>query len=165
MVEQCLLSGSNRMEHITLGLKSLHWLPVQFRTDINILDAKGWFGGLVSDYLAELLTPDWLVCTLRSSSRSPLVMTWSNLKTNGAFKAVCSALEAQRFTARRSASSRVELYCEGHSENMDELIRKTSLFPKLKPKTDAVCAAQIISRDFTFPQLLFSYYLTFANTL
>lgn len=67
-------------------------------------------------------------------------MTWSDLKTNGAFKFFRSALEAQRdllhgdqqlksfldvLVMKKAASVRVDLYCEGHSEKVDELIKKT----------------------------------------
>lgn len=56
----CLLTGTRKYEHISPVLRSLHWLPIQFRIDFKLplLTFKS-LNGLATPYLSELLHPNF----------------------------------------------------------------------------------------------------------
>ena len=65
-----LLTCTNKREHITPVLKSLHWLPVQYRIDFKILMfVFKALHGLTPVYLTELLTVQEPGRALRSSNQ------------------------------------------------------------------------------------------------
>lgn len=71
------------MAHITLILKSLHWLPTYFRIDFRILLLVfKAFNGL-SPYLSDLLLPYEPSRTLRPSDRDLLLIPKIRTKTQG----------------------------------------------------------------------------------
>ncbi len=76
-----LLSGVKKREHITPILRSLHWLPVCFRVDLNILLlVYKSRNGLAPTYLCELLTEYQTIRSLRSSNQDLLSTPKSRLK-------------------------------------------------------------------------------------
>ncbi|KAF7657954.1 hypothetical protein LDENG_00020060 [Lucifuga dentata] len=78
-----LLPGSSRRQHITPALASLHWLPVQLRTDFKILITFKARLGLAPSYICDMLIPYELARSLRSSGSNLLTIANSNLKTKG----------------------------------------------------------------------------------
>lgn len=53
-----LPTNSNKRDHITLILVSLHWLPVKFRIDFNILlIVFKTLRGLAPNFIRDLLIP------------------------------------------------------------------------------------------------------------
>lgn len=76
-----LLTSTNRREHITPVLKSLHWLPVQYRIDFKILMfVFKALHGLAPVYLTELLTVREPGRALRSSNQLLLEVPRSKYK-------------------------------------------------------------------------------------
>lgn len=52
-----VLTGTRITEHITPRLKTLHWLPMKYRTDFKILlTVYKALKGLASQYISDLLT-------------------------------------------------------------------------------------------------------------
>ena len=79
-----ILTRTKKFDHITPVLKSLHWLPIHLRIKFKILLlCYRIFNGLAPSYLCDLLTPYKQSRTLRSSSKSLLVIPESRLKTYG----------------------------------------------------------------------------------
>ena len=79
-----LLTGTRKYNSITPILRELHWIPVAERIHFKILllTFKS-LNGMAPFYLRELLSPYILSRTLRSSSKSSLVIPRCNLKTYG----------------------------------------------------------------------------------
>ncbi|KAF7641237.1 hypothetical protein LDENG_00287960 [Lucifuga dentata] len=78
------LTGSNRWQHITLVLASLHWLPVHLRIDFKILIITFKASlGLAPSYICDMLIPYEPARSLRSSGSNLLTIASSNLKTKG----------------------------------------------------------------------------------
>lgn len=71
------------MAHITLILKSLHWLPAYFRIDFKILLLVFKALNGLSPYLSDLLLPYEPSRTLRSSDRGLLLIPKVRTKTQG----------------------------------------------------------------------------------
>ncbi|KAF7695156.1 hypothetical protein HF521_006879 [Silurus meridionalis] len=70
-----LLSNTSKCSHITPVLRSLHWLPVQFRLEYKVLlFVFKAINGLAPAYLAELITVYQPARTLRSSGHTSLVI-------------------------------------------------------------------------------------------
>ena len=68
-----VLTKTRRRDHITPVLKSLHWLPVQFRIDFKVLLlVYKCLNGLGPSYLSDLLVPYVPSRSLRSSGRALL---------------------------------------------------------------------------------------------
>uniref|UniRef100_A0A672G2J3 Reverse transcriptase domain-containing protein n=1 Tax=Salarias fasciatus TaxID=181472 RepID=A0A672G2J3_SALFA len=64
-----LLTGTRRHEHITPVLKSLHWLPVEFRVRFKILLLTyKILNGMAPTYLQDALTPYQPIRALRSQN-------------------------------------------------------------------------------------------------
>lgn len=65
-----LLTGTCKYEHIFPVLRSLHWLPIQFRIDFKLLllTFKS-LNGLAPPYLSELLHPYTPTHSLRSADK------------------------------------------------------------------------------------------------
>lgn len=79
-----ILTRTKKFDHITPVLKSLHWLPIHLRIKFKILLlCYRTINGLAPSYLSDLLTPYKQSRTLRSSSKSLLVVPKSRLKTYG----------------------------------------------------------------------------------
>ena len=79
-----LLTNTNRREHITPVLNSLHWLPVQYRIDFKLLMfVFKALNGLAPSYLSELLTVREPGGALRSSNQLLLEVPRSKYKHRG----------------------------------------------------------------------------------
>ncbi|RXN12193.1 RNA-directed DNA polymerase from mobile element jockey [Labeo rohita] len=79
-----LLSDTSKRSHISLVLRSLHWLPVRFRVEFKILMfVFKAINGLAPVYLAELVVVYQPARTLRSSEHTALVMPKFNYKKFG----------------------------------------------------------------------------------
>ncbi len=79
-----LLTNTNRREHITPVLNSLHWLPVHCRIDFKLLMfVFKALNGLAPSYLPELLTVRELGRALRSSNQLLLEVPRSKDKHRG----------------------------------------------------------------------------------
>lgn len=79
-----ILMGTRKCDHITLVLKSLHWLPVRFHVDFKImmLTYKA-LHGLAPQYLSGLLIPYTPNRRLRSSQYNLLTVPLMHLKSMG----------------------------------------------------------------------------------
>ena len=80
-----LLTGTNRREHITPVLQTLHWLPVEFRVKFKILllTYKS-INGLGPAYLKDALVPYQPIRALRSENAGLLVVPRVAKSTVGA---------------------------------------------------------------------------------
>jgi hypothetical protein len=90
-----LYTKTKKYEHITPVLKSLHWLPVHLWIKFKILLlCYRILNDLAPSYLAELLTSYSPTRSLRSSSKSLLLVPKTRLKTYGdrAFSSAAPAL-------------------------------------------------------------------------
>lgn len=75
----CLLTGTRKYEHISPVLRSLHWLPIQFRIDFKLplLTFKS-LNGLATPYLSELLHPNfsWECQKLIANLKGNVFLRW-----------------------------------------------------------------------------------------
>ena len=79
-----VLTKTRKRAHITLVLKSLHWLPVCFRIDFKVLlMVFKCLRGLGPSYLSELLLPYEPSRSLRSSGTGPLIIPKVKTRTYG----------------------------------------------------------------------------------
>ena len=78
----CLLSFTQKTEHIAPILKELHWLPVAVRIEFKILVFEAYHG-IVPLYISDTIAKYEPTRSLRSSSKRLLVVPWHNLKTYG----------------------------------------------------------------------------------
>lgn len=79
-----LLNGTSRRSHITPVLCSLHWLPIKYRIDLNILvPTYRALHGNAPEYILDLLTPYGSLRALRSSGQNLLVVPKTHFKTQG----------------------------------------------------------------------------------
>ena len=73
-----------KYDHITPILRSLHWLPITYRTDFKIaLLTHQCIHGNAPPYLKELLTPKPATRNLRSDSSNLLMVPKTKLRTMG----------------------------------------------------------------------------------
>ncbi|XP_068507050.1 uncharacterized protein [Syngnathus scovelli] len=86
-----ILMRVRKSNHITLILRSLHWLPIKFRTDYKIaLLTHQCILGHSPPYLKELLAPKPATRSLRSSNSNLLHVPKTKLRTMGN-RAFCHA--------------------------------------------------------------------------
>lgn len=79
-----LLTRTNRREHITPILKSLHWLPIEFRIKFKILlITYKAIKGMAPSYLQDVIVPYQPNRTLRSQNASLLVIPRISKSTVG----------------------------------------------------------------------------------
>lgn len=90
-----LLTRTNRRQHITLILKSLHWLPIKYRIDFKILILTfRALHGQAPPYIADLIQPYSSARSLRSAGQNLLMVPRTRFKTRGdrSFQAVAPKL-------------------------------------------------------------------------
>ncbi len=90
-----LLTCSRKSCHITLILRSLHWLPIAYRFKFKVLVITfNALHGSAPSYISDLLQPYSTNRSLRSSTQGLLVIPRTRLKTKGdrAFQAVAPRL-------------------------------------------------------------------------
>uniref|UniRef100_A0A8C6PYD4 Reverse transcriptase domain-containing protein n=1 Tax=Nothobranchius furzeri TaxID=105023 RepID=A0A8C6PYD4_NOTFU len=90
-----LLTKSSRRAHITPGLQSLHWLPVEYRIQFKVLVLTyRALNNQAPSYLSELLSPHTTSRNLRSTSENLLAVPRTRLKTKGdrAFQTIAPRL-------------------------------------------------------------------------
>ncbi len=79
-----LLTSTKKRDHITLVLRSLHWLPVRYRVNFKILLLVfKSLNGLAPAYLSDLLTEHQPLLSLRSSNQRLLCIPKLKLKCRG----------------------------------------------------------------------------------
>ncbi len=79
-----LLTGTRGFDHISPVLCSLHWLPVCYRIEFNILPfVFKVLSGTAPEYLSDLLNPNTSSRPLRSSEKRVLMVPRSRLKLRG----------------------------------------------------------------------------------
>lgn len=79
-----VLTRTRRRAHITLVLKSLHWLPVSFRIAFKVLlMVFKYLNGLAPFYLLDLLLPYEPLRTLRPSGTGLFTIPKVNTRTYG----------------------------------------------------------------------------------
>ncbi len=79
-----LLTGMCKIEHITLVLISLHWLPIRYIIDFKVLLLVfKALNGLTPVYLSDLLSAHNPGRSLRSSNQRLLNVPWAKLKSRG----------------------------------------------------------------------------------
>lgn len=79
-----LWTSARKREHITRVIMSLHWLPVHFRIDFEVLLLVfKCLNGLGPSYLSVFLCEYYPVRTLRSANQSFLAFPKSKLKSRG----------------------------------------------------------------------------------
>ena len=80
----CIITRTSRSSHITPVLKSLHWLPVQYRINFNLCCITHHALSLGEPhYLNSLLIHRLNSHSLCSSSFNPLTLPFFNKKSNG----------------------------------------------------------------------------------
>lgn len=68
-VAACILTGTKKSQHITLVLKSRHWLPIKTKVDFkNLLLVYKALHGLTPQYITDILINYSPARTLRSTS-------------------------------------------------------------------------------------------------
>lgn len=78
------LKGGKKFDHVTPFLRSLHWLPVQYRIDYKILLlVYKSLNNLAPSYLSDLLHPYTSNRELRSGNKSLLRIPRTRLKKRG----------------------------------------------------------------------------------
>ena len=85
-----ILMRVRKYDHITPILRSLHWLPISFRTEYKVsLLTHQCIHGNAPPYLKELVSPQPSTRSLRSSNTNLLKTPKTNLRTMGD-RAFCS---------------------------------------------------------------------------
>ena len=79
-----LLTHTQKREHITPVLASLHWLPVHFRINFKILVLTfRALHGQAPPYISDLIIHHVPACTMRSSGQRLLEVPYTHFKTSG----------------------------------------------------------------------------------
>jgi hypothetical protein len=79
-----IITKTKKRDHVTPVLKSLHWLPVQYRVQFKILLLTfRCIRGIAPIYLRELLSVRNPTRSLRSSTSLELILPKSRLKSAG----------------------------------------------------------------------------------
>ena len=80
----CILTGSQKYDHITPVLRQLHWLPVEYRVQYKILLVSyKALQGQAPSYIKDLLQFRATGRTRQSSARDDLYVPWTKLRTYG----------------------------------------------------------------------------------
>ncbi len=79
-----LLTRSQKRDHITPVLQSLHWLPVRYRVDFKILlIVYKSLNGMAPSYISDLLIEHNVTRSLRSSNQRLLFIPKTRRKCRG----------------------------------------------------------------------------------
>ena len=77
-----ILTKTNKFEHISLVIRSIHWLPFANRIECKILRLTlKCLNNLVPTYVKEFLVPYMPSCSLRSIDQHILMVPMARLKT------------------------------------------------------------------------------------